>query len=139
MFEQSKSTFGLVKITPYHEVHIYTKPKIFVEDGISAYEYWKIRVQKCSALSHLVGDVSTGVFRPTVLKNFQQDIFFICSIFDTQSSSPPAALFHLGMFGAACSGCGSSHPSPSAALPTSTLIWWDPDNVLIIVLYFHNH
>jgi hypothetical protein len=51
MFEQSKPTFGLVKLTPYHEVHIYTQGKIFVEDDISAYEYSKIRVQKCSALS----------------------------------------------------------------------------------------
>ncbi len=51
MFEQSKPTFGLVKLIPYHEVHIYTQGKIFVEDDISAYEYSKIRVRKCSALS----------------------------------------------------------------------------------------
>ncbi len=54
MFEQSKPIFGLVKLTPYHEVHIYTQGKIFVEDDISAYEYSKIRVRKCSALSHLL-------------------------------------------------------------------------------------
>jgi hypothetical protein len=41
----------LVKLTPYYEVHIYTQGKIFVEDDISAYEYSKIRVRKCSALS----------------------------------------------------------------------------------------
>jgi hypothetical protein len=52
MFEQSKPTFGLVKLTSYHEVDIYTQGKIFVEDDISAYEYSKIHVQKCSALSH---------------------------------------------------------------------------------------
>ncbi len=52
MFEQSKPIFGLVKLTPYYEVHIYTQGKIFVEDDISAYEYSKIRVRKCSALSH---------------------------------------------------------------------------------------
>jgi len=52
MFEQSKLIFGLVKLTPYYEVHIYTQGKIFVEDDISAYEYSKIRVRKCSALSH---------------------------------------------------------------------------------------
>jgi hypothetical protein len=34
MFEQSKPTFGLVKLTPYHEVHIYTLGKIFVKDDI---------------------------------------------------------------------------------------------------------
>ncbi len=51
MFEQSKPIFGLVKLAPYHEVHIYTQGKIFVEDDISAYEYSKIRVRKCSALS----------------------------------------------------------------------------------------
>jgi hypothetical protein len=51
MFEQSKSILGLVKLTPNHEVHIYTQGKIFVEDDISAYEYSKIRVRKCSALS----------------------------------------------------------------------------------------
>ncbi len=54
MFEQSKPTFGLVKLTPYHEVHIYSQGKIFVEDDISAYEYSKIRVRKCSALSQSV-------------------------------------------------------------------------------------
>ncbi len=52
MFEQSKPTFDLVKLTPFHEVHIYTQGKIFEEDDISAYEYSKIRVRKCSALSH---------------------------------------------------------------------------------------
>jgi hypothetical protein len=36
---------------PY-EVHIYTQGKIFVEDDISAYEYSKICVRKCSALLH---------------------------------------------------------------------------------------
>jgi hypothetical protein len=51
MFEQSKPIFGLVKLTPYHEVHIYTQGKICVEYDISAYEYSKIRVRKCSALS----------------------------------------------------------------------------------------
>jgi hypothetical protein len=54
MFEQSKPTFGLVKLASYHEVDIYTQGKIFVEDDISAYEYSKIRVRKCSALSHIV-------------------------------------------------------------------------------------
>ncbi len=57
MFEQSRSILGLVKLTPYYEVHIYTQGKIFVEDDISAYEYSKIRVRKCSALSQAV----TGV------------------------------------------------------------------------------
>ncbi len=56
MFEQSKLIFGLVKLTPYYEVHIYTQVKIFVEDDISAYEYSKIRVRKCSALSQRVAD-----------------------------------------------------------------------------------
>ncbi len=51
MFEQSKLILGLVKLTPYHEVHIYTQGEIFVEDDISAYEYSNICVRKCSALS----------------------------------------------------------------------------------------
>jgi hypothetical protein len=51
MFEQSRLIFGLVKLTPYYEIHIYTQGKMFVEDDISAYEYSKIRVRKCSALS----------------------------------------------------------------------------------------
>jgi hypothetical protein len=65
MFEQSKLIFGLVKLTPYYEVHIYTQGKIFVEDDISVYEYSKIRVRKCSALSHgflsLAADGETAV------------------------------------------------------------------------------
>ncbi len=52
LFEQSKLIFGLVKLTPHYEVHIYTQGEIFVEDDISAYEYSNIRVRKCSALSH---------------------------------------------------------------------------------------
>ncbi len=58
MFEQSKPTFVLVKLTPYHEVHIYTQGKLFGEDDISAYEYSKIRVRKCSALSQLCWSVN---------------------------------------------------------------------------------
>jgi hypothetical protein len=46
MFEQSRPILGLVKLTPYYEVHIYTQGKIFVEDDISAYEYSKIRERK---------------------------------------------------------------------------------------------
>jgi hypothetical protein len=45
----------LVKL--YHEVHIYTQGKIFVEDDISAYEYSKFRVRKCSALSQQVSNI----------------------------------------------------------------------------------
>ncbi len=40
-----------MKLTSYHEVDIYTQGKIFVEDDFSAYEYSKIRVRKCRALS----------------------------------------------------------------------------------------
>ncbi len=41
MFEQSKPTFGLVKLTPYHEVHIYTLGKIFVKDDIFSVRIFK--------------------------------------------------------------------------------------------------
>jgi hypothetical protein len=50
--------FGLVKLTSYHEVDIYTQGKIFMEEDISVYEYSKT-VYENAAHFHKPGFLSS--------------------------------------------------------------------------------